>query len=160
MRLHLGLCGCLWLSCMCVSVLTEVSHLWQFIDLTSSEGPAVFVDYCLCLVTHTNAPSQGRAVGSYNSALHLLQQNLGLQRSWNCQSQPEQRVLAADVSSSVEPSFLVILYHILSPPAAVSPQRAVCQWQHSALGGLSTQPLTHLIRQTLRGGSQAYACCW
>ena len=61
---------------------------------------------------------------------------------------------------SVKPSFLVTLYHILSTPSALSPQRAVCQWQHGALGGPSTQPLTHLIRQSLRGPSQAYARRW
>lgn len=62
----------------------------------------------------------------------------------------------SDVSSGVKASFLVTLYRILSAPVALNPHTAVCQWQHGTLGGPSIQPLTHLIRQSLKGAKHVH----
>lgn len=84
-------------------------------------------------------------MGGSNSDVELLRHN------------PAPDIWAAsDVSLGVKDSFLVTLYRILSAPVALNPHRAVCQWQHGTLGGPSIQPLTHLIRQSLKGAKHVH----
>lgn len=151
--------------CLCVVILharmcahwgqSPVTVYWS--SLFQKALLSLLITACSFQHTHTLP----RVVGGYKLALHLLQLNLGLEnKSYEGHWQAEQWVLGTDASWSVKPSFLVTLYHILSTPAALSPQKAVCQWQHGSLGGPCSQPLTRLIRQTLRESSQAYAWFW